>query len=451
MELKTKFSLIGMLLACFLFSQVSAQEVLEFTLEESVQYALENNADAKNALLETFASKASVGEQVAQGLPQINGGFDFTKNVAIPVMFLPNEGPFADPDNPSDVIPIQFGVNYQSGISVTVTQMIFDGSYFVGLKAAKTVRQLSEFDREKTENDVIEDVKKAFYTVLVNHDRMELAEANLARIDSLLQETTALHEEGFAEKIDVSRVKVQYNNMSTELDKINAAFDISKQLLKVQMGLPLAYEMKITQTLRDLNKPEEIKELLENPGYRRVEVDQLQTNWDLVRLDLKNNTAQYLPSLDANFTYQRSGAGQEFNSVWDGANWYTGAFVGVTLSVPIFDGLAKAKRIQQNRIQLQQIENQRVMLDENIEVERYQAKTTLQNNLRTLEVQRENMDLATEVYTISRIKYSEGVGTNLEVVEADSDLKEAEINYYTALYDALIAKVDLEKALGILR
>ncbi|AWW29665.1 TolC family protein [Echinicola strongylocentroti] len=451
MRLTTRFSLFGVLLACLLAGRVSAQEVLEFTLEESVQYALENNADAKNALLETYASKASVGEQVAQGLPQINGSFDFTKNVSIPVMFLPNEGPFADPDNPSDVIPVQFGVNYQSGIAVTVNQMIFDGSYFVGLKAARTYRQLSEFDKEKTENDVIESVKKAFFTVLVNRERQQLAEANLARIDTLLQETTALYEEGFAEKIEVSRVKVQYNNIRTELDKINAATEISKQLLKVQMGLPMEYEIQMTESLRDLNQPQQIQDLLGNPGYRRVEMDQLQTNWELVKLDLKNNTVQYLPSLDANFTYQRNGAGQEFSTVWEGENWFTGAFVGVTLSVPIFDGLAKAKRIQQNRIQLQQIENQLDMLDDNIEVERFQARTNLQNNLKTLDVQRENMELATEVYEISRIKYSEGVGSNLEVVEADSDLVEAEINYYSALYDALISKVDLEKALGILR
>ncbi|GGF51049.1 TolC family protein [Echinicola rosea] len=451
MRLTTRFSLFGVLLVCLLAGRVSAQEVLEFTLEESVQYALENNADAKNALLETYASKASVGEQVAQGLPQINGSFDFTKNVSIPVMFLPNEGPFADPDNPSDVLPVQFGVNYQSGISVTVNQMIFDGSYFVGLKAARTYRQLSEFDKEKTENDVIENVKKAFFTVLVNRERQQLAEANLARIDTLLQETTVLYEEGFAEKIEVSRVKVQYNNIQTELDKINAATEISKQLLKVQMGLPMEYEIQMTESLRDLNQPRQIQELLGNPGYRRVEMDQLQTNWELVKLDLKNNTVQYLPSLNANFTYQRNGAGQEFNTVWDSENWFTGAFVGLTLNVPIFDGLAKAKRIQQNRIQLQQIENQMDMLDDNIEVERFQARTNLQNNLKTLDVQRENMELATEVYEISRIKYSEGVGSNLEVVEADSDLVEAEINYYSALYDALISKVDLEKALGILR
>ncbi len=168
-------------------------------------------------------------------------------------------------------------------------------------------------------------------------------------------------------------------------------------------------------------------------------------------LDLKNNTVQYLPRLDANFTYQRNGAGQSFSSTWEGENWFTGAFVGLSLTVPIFDGLSKSYKIQQNRVQLRQIENQQAFLEDNIEVERFQSKTNLKNSLKALKVQEENMELAREVYEISRIKYAEGVGSNLEVVEADSALKEAETNYYSALYDALIAKVDLEKALGILK
>ncbi|WP_215224716.1 TolC family protein [Echinicola shivajiensis] len=451
MSNKISISLLGAIMTLFLTGKTFAQEVLEFSLDESIQYALENNANSKNALLGTYAAKASVGERIAEGFPQINGSMDFTKNISIPVMFLPNEGPFEDPDNPADVVPVQFGVNYQSGIALRVDQMIFDGSYFVGLKAARTVRELSEYDKEKTENDVIESVKKAYFTVLVNKERKTLVEANKARIDTLLRDTKALYEEGFAEKLDVTRIQVQLNNIETQLDKINASTEISKQLLKIQMGLPLDTEVVISETLQELNRPQEIQGLLNNNGYRRVEVDQLRTNWELTQLDLKNNTVQYLPTLNANLTYQRNGAGQHFNTVWDSNNWYTGAFLGFSLNVPIFDGLAKSKRIQQNRIQLEQIENQMVMLEDNIEVERFQARTTLRNNLKTLEVQRENMELALEVYNITKIKYSEGVGSNLEVVQADSDLKEAETNYYSALYDALIAKVDLEKALGILR
>ncbi|MDN3668147.1 TolC family protein [Echinicola jeungdonensis] len=446
-----RVALLGMFLLGLSPGKAFSQEIVKFTLEESIQYALENNVAAQNALLETYAAEASIGERTAQGLPQINGNFDFTKNLSIPVMFLPNEGPFADPDNPSDVLPVQFGVNYQSGITLTVEQMLFNGSYFVGLKAAKTYRELSEFDRKKTQNDVIVNVKKAYFSVLVNRERLELVEANLARIDTLLRETNALYREGFAEKIDVSRIKVQQNNILTELDRIRAAILVSKELLKIQMGLPKSYELVVTDNLDEMNQPDDIRALINQEGSQRVEIDQLKTNMDLVRLDLKNNHVKYLPQLNANFTYQRNGAGQSFSTTWDGENWFTGSFVGLSLSVPIFDGLSKSHKIQQNRIKLKQLENQRVLLENNIALERFQARTNLRNSLKALEVQEENRELAREVYDIARIKFNEGVGSNLEVVEADADLKEAETNYFGALYDALVAKVDLEKALGILK
>ncbi len=433
------------------FQQTYAQEVLMLTLDESISYALENNVEAKNAQLEIMASNAIIGENLARGLPQIGGTFDFTHNLAIPIIFLPNSGPFADPNVDSDVLPARFGVDFQSSLGVRVDQMIFDGAYFVGLKAAKTLKALTLFDQEKTQNNVIESVKKSYFTVLVNDERRKLVEANMSRIEILLQNTEALFSEGFAEKLDVSRIKVQLNNIKTELAKINAATAISVELLKIQMGIPMSYTIQINEKLDELNTEEELQALLENNGYRRVEMDQLNTNIELVQLDLKNNQVQYMPKLDAFFSYQRSGAALQFANIWDSKNWFTSALVGVNLNIPIFDGFLKSNRIQQNRVQVKQLQNRKINLEENIELEKFQAKSNLRNSLQTLAVQEENRALALEVFEMTQIKYEEGVGSNLEVVEADSALKEAETNYFSALYDALVAKVDLEKALGILR
>src|SRR5690606_7690243 len=124
---------------------------------------------------------------------------------------------------PSDVIPLRFGVANSSNLGVTVSQMIFDGSFFIGLRAAKTYKALTEFDRVKVENDVIESVKKAYFGVLVNAERIKLSESNLSRIDSLLEETTAMQEAGFAEKIDVSRIKVQRNNTYSQYERSKTA------------------------------------------------------------------------------------------------------------------------------------------------------------------------------------------------------------------------------------
>jgi outer membrane protein len=450
MSLFKNLSVVVVLVAT-VFRTASAQEVVQLNLKQALEYALENNVDAKNARLELLVAETTVKEELSKGLPQINGSFNLNYNPAVPILFVPNEPPFGDPSIDSDVIPLRFGVSYQSGLGVTASQMIFDGSFFVGLRASKTLRELTEFDRIKTENDVLLTVKKAYFGVLVNKERIKLAQSNLSRIDSLLEETKAIYEAGLAEKIDVSRIQVQRNNTYTQVERSRTAYEISKQLLKIQMGLPRDYDVLITETLAELNPVDQLNQLLTMEGMPRVEVNQLEKNLELVGLDLRNNTVQYMPKITFNANYQRSGAGNTLNTVYDSRNWFSSSLLGVNMQIPIFDGFLKSSKIQRNRIQQDQLENQRLFLDDNISLEIYQARTSLKNDLNILEVQRENMALAQEVYDISKIKYNEGVGSNLEVVEADAALIESEINYLSALYDGLIAKVDLEKALGILK
>ena len=430
---------------------VAAKQVVTLSLSEAVDYALENNLATKNARLELLISKATIKETFARGLPQINGAYNLDYNPKIPVVFLPNQPPFGDPSNPSDVIPARFGVSYSSGLGVTVSQMIFDGSFFVGLRASITLLELTNKDLKKAEIDVVENVKKAYFGVLVNQQRIRLAGANLSRIDTLLKETTALNEAGFVEKIDVSRVQVQRNNTFTQVQRSQTALEISKQILKLQMGIPIEYEVELVETLQDLSTKEALVQLLGEEGSDRIEIEQVATQITLVGLDLKNNVSQYMPKINFIGNARRSGAGNELDRVFNKSNWFGSSLVGVSMSVPIFDGFSKAARIQKNRVQLTQLENQRSFLKESFNSELYAAKANLRNDLNILEVQEANLQLATEVYQIARIKYKEGIGSNLEVVNADASLIEAEINYLGALYDGLISKINLEKALGVLQ
>jgi outer membrane protein len=445
---KSHFTVLLFFLA---FSATQAQEVAQLTLNESILYAIENNYVTKNARLETLISKATVKETTALGLPQIDGSFNLDYNPKIPVVFLPNEPPFGDPSIPGDVIPARFGVSYSSGLGVTVSQMIFDGSFFIGLRAAKTLTQLTDFDLVKAENDVVENVKKAYFGVLVNQERIRLAESNLSRIDSLLKETKALNEAGFAEKIEVSRIQVQRNNTYSQVERSRTAWEISKELLKIQMGMPLTIDILITETLQELNPREDLIQLLAEEGEHRVELDQLNTQIELQHYDLKYNTSQYMPTIDFNGNIRRSGAGNELNTVFDKVNWFSSSLLGVSMQIPIFDGLAKSARIQKNRYTISQLENQRFYLNDSFKNEIFSAKASLKNDLNILDVQQENLELAQEVFDIAKIKYQEGIGSNLEVIDADGALTEAEINYLAALYDGLISKVNLEKALGLLK
>jgi outer membrane protein TolC len=181
----------------------------------------------------------------------------------------------------------------------------------------------------------------------------------------------------------------------------------------------------------------------------RIEFSLLQTNLDLVNLDIKNTQVRYLPKIDLYGRYGAStGAASLSDLVGFGDNWFGLGVVGVRLNVPIFDGLRKSRQIQQKKLQAQQIEYSQDQLQKNIDVQIQQANTTLKKSVDNMLAQKENMDLAENVYQVAKIKYEEGVGSNIEVINADASFKEAQTNYHSSLYNALVAKVDLDKAYG---
>jgi outer membrane protein TolC len=217
------------------------------------------------------------------------------------------------------------------------------------------------------------------------------------------------------------------------------------------MGMPLTQPLVLSETIEDIDLG-----LLDydtrNFSYQdRIEVDQLEVGRELAALGLKNNKAKYLPSIDA---FATLGANTATNTRSEVTNfedrWLNYGYFGIQLNLPIFDGLRKSYLVQQNRIQLSQIDNNMRHLKQTIDLEQQQAKIDFENSLENLRAQEMNMELALEVYNVTKIKYQEGIGSNLEVVDAEGSYEEAQNNYFNALYDVLIAKVDMEKALGIL-
>ena len=330
--------------------------------------------------------------------------------------------------------------------------MIFDGSYFVGTKTRpRPSKKLSEKDYIKSRQDVTEQITKAYYTVLVTQVALDLIDNNYQRLDTLLTETTLMYENGFAEKIDVNRIQVEFNNTETQKTRASRNLEQAYNILKFQMGMPLSQSIELAETIEDIDF-NVVEYNLADFTYRdRIEVSQLEVTRALAELDLKNNKVKYLPSVDAFANLGALTATNTRGEVTDfGDNWLDYGYFGFRLNLPIFDGLRKSYLIQQNRIQLAQIDNDMRYLKYSIDLEQEQAKRDFANSLENLRAQEENMQLALEVYQTTNIKYQEGIGSNLEVVDAETSYKDAQSNYFNALYDVLIAKVDMEKALGIL-
>jgi outer membrane protein len=436
----------------FLFlgtSYAQSQEAKQFSLKASIDYAMQNRASLHAARNEEQIAKAKVGEIRAIGLPQINGTLDIGNNFVQQQSFIP--AIIADKDaDPNAFIPVTFTPAYTGNAMLTANQLLFDGSYLIGLKAAKTFTELSRKSTTQSEIEVAEQVSKAYYGVLVNRERMELLDQNITRLNELLNQTKVMFDNGVAEKLDVDRLKVSSNNLKVEKQKAERLMDLSESLLKFQMGIDQKQPIILTDKLEQV---EVTTKVIDQAGFNysnRIEYSILETQRDLAELDIRNKQSGYLPKLLLNARYGYNAANNNFDPITRPKNWLEYGYVGGQLQIPIFDGLRKHYQIQQAKLTLENTKYGFETLRNSIDLQVDQASTELTNALDVLDSQKENLELAEEIARVAKIKFQEGVGTNLEVVTAETELRQAQTNYYAAIYDALIAKVNLEKATGTL-
>jgi outer membrane protein len=449
-----------------------------FTLDQCITYALENTVNIKNARVDEEIALAKVRETRGIGLPQVDASVGLTHNQKLPRFFATygTAQGFAGVDddgnpnldipglNTSDIVASQNFFQLKSGgtAGLTINQILFNSSYLVGLKAASTYKELSSKATEQTSIQIIENVMKAYYGVLVNNERITLFDNNIARVDSLLRTTRALNQNGFAEAIDVDRTQVTLNNLKSERLRFVNLQNLSMVLLKYQMNYPMEQALSVSGDLSELRVNERLfEEYQEGWDYKnRIEYKMLDTERRLLELDVKYRYSGSLPNLAAfanlGYTTQSPDIGGVFktNSSFkdDGFvgpdKWYSYSTFGLSLNIPIFSGLQRTYQIQQAKLELLKNQNNFTSLKQTIDLSIQQNTITYKNALETLKSQDENMDLADKVARVTKIKYEQGVGSNIEVVDAESSLRESQVNYYNALFDAIISKIDLDKAFG---
>jgi outer membrane protein len=448
---KTKILFFVTALTIVTVNKTSAQDqqasTYSFTLEQAIDYAVQNQPALLNAAIDQQIAQKRVNELKGVGLPQISGSVDAKKFIRVPTVVIPAIA-FGGPEGV--ISTAQFGLEYEASAGLSASQLVLDGSYIVGLKASKTYVELSRKNYQQSKIETALQVSKAYYNVLVNAERMDLLNANVERIKKLRDDTKAFYDNGFVEKIDFDRIDITYNNIVTEKQKTEKLLELGKLLLKYQMGMDMNANLALTDDLKNIKFDESLPADQQTDYTKRIEYSALQTTQRLQELDLKKNQYQYLPSLVLYGGLSTHAYRFEFDFFDSDKKWYPTAVVGATLSIPIFDGFQKNSRIQQAKLNLKKIENSFKSLEQGIALETSTAKVNLQNSISSLETQRKNRELAEEVTRVSKIKYDQGVGSNLEVTTAETSLKEAETNYYSALFDALVAKIDYHKATGAL-
>ncbi len=442
------------------YTQTKDTAKYAFTLQQAIDYALKNQYSMKNASLDEAIANAKVGETRGIGLPQIGGSIQYTNNDPLRAMFFSTGGGFFAPGSPFAgllppgipansivAIPNIFQLPVGADAGATISQMIFNSSYIVGLQAAKTYRELSSRATEQTKIQITEAVTKAYYMVLVSQERLELFNDNVARLDSSLNQTKTMYHQGTVEKTDVDRLQVTYNTIFSTRENFKNLLTLSNVLLKYQMSMTLSTDLSLTEKIADLKvDPAAVNQQMNYSN--RIEYSLLQTQKRLNELNLRNNRLSFLPNLSAFANVGEFTQNTKTSGITDPKLWYDYGLFGVTMNVPIFDGFQKSYRVQQNKLALQKSQNDLSNLELSIDVQIKTAEITLANSLTTLEAQNKNMGLASEVARSTKAKYGAGVGSSLEVNTAENALVDAQTSYFGALYDALVAKVDYQKAIG---
>jgi len=293
-------------------------------------------------------------------------------------------------------------------------------------------------------------VQKAYYTVLNTKKRIELVDINISRLTSLLKQTQKLFENGFVEKLDVDRIRVSYNNLKSEKIKADRLYQLSKEVFNFQIGLPVGTEIQLVGELTEDLVSSFIYSLEDFDYSKRIEYSILQTDKNLKFYDLKNNRSQYLPQVYANYNYGYNTSSSDYNVFFDSNRWKSFGTLGFKIIVPIFDGFLKRSKINQSKYKIEQVENQMLFLERSINLQVNQSILRYENTKETIYVSKQNLDLAEDVYRATELKFKEGVGSNLELIDSNNSLKIAQNQYYNSLYESVIASIEIKKTLGTL-
>ncbi|SHM00295.1 TolC family protein [Mucilaginibacter sp. OK098] len=415
-----------------------------FSIQDCINYAYVHQDSIVNAALDVKSAEYKVKETTGIGLPQIKGTASFQDYLKIPTTLLPGQF-FGAPAG--TFIPVQFGVKYQSSLGINADQILFDGSYLVGLKASRTYKELSIKSHVRSQIEVNVSVTKAYYQVLVSNEQLRLINANLAQLKQQMDETVQQNKQGVVEKIDVDRITVQYNNLVTDRENTIRSLALNYQVLKFQMGMPIENPLSLRDKLDDI-KLDDIAGLSGDTSFyhSRIEYSLAETGIALKQLDLKRQKSQYLPTLKLNASYTSSYQNNNFGNLYKMS--FPSSYVGLTLDVPIFNGFQRLNQVKQSQIAVLKSQNDLENAKNGLKLQASQANVNYINGLQSLNNQKRNMNLAEEVLRVSKIKYQQGVGSSIEVTQAQTSLEDADNKYIQGLYDALISKVDLDKAYG---
>jgi outer membrane protein TolC len=417
-----------------------------YSLKQCIEYAKKNNSNIKIALLDSDISGKMVTEQIGTGLPQIDITGSFDDKLKITTQILPGELM----GKPGTFIPVQMGTKYNFSAGISLTQKIFDPSFWVGLKAAKISRTMSEQNIQKTDEQTMYDITSAYYKAAIIKKQLDNMEKILAASGHTLKSSELKYQNGLVKKIVVDKIKVSYNATNSQVQQTELSYKQALNNLKFYMGMPVGNEIVLQAAL-----PDSVAAAVEsgdniNFVENRVDYQIQKTNIELYEADKQNNISAYLPTLSFYANYNFQAMRTEFDFFKSGRDWYNNSAIGLELKIPVFSGFKRYSKVEQSQLNIEKATENLKLTGQLIKVELSNYYIQFQNAIDNIQTERENLILAESVYQNTQLEFTQGTGSSLDLVQTESSLRETQNNYYNKLLTLYIAKLDLEKSQGTL-
>jgi len=444
--------IIGLIAMAGAFPLALSAQPKPLTLQECLQLALANNQNIAVSRYEEQIGEQQIRQTRARALPQVNASGNFTDNYKLQVLVLPANA--FGPGTPAQVITA--GQPYTTGLAADATQTLFDPSVFTALKAAKSGREYYKANTRQTEEDVINQTAQAYYRILASREQIRVQDSNISKLNRIIRATEGQYAVGLARKIDLDRIKVNLTNAQTQrTQQLNQVATQTNQL-KVLVGIPIENDITpVDVSLREIeSQASEYVPLDAFSVNNRTEIQVLDAQIRLTDLQTKSIKAEAYPRLSAFGNYGTNGTSSNFGDYFKARGedfWYNTGSFGVRLNVPLFDGFARNSRAKQSAIQSLELQKRKEATVLSLNAGFQNARYQMANSISSIRAQKENVQLAEEVYNSSQVNYNLGLATLTDLLDAQTSFIQAQNSYTQALLDYKISELETIRSQGNLR
>jgi outer membrane protein TolC len=426
------------------FSQEIPQAL---SLQEAIDFALENNRTAKNAQRDIEAAKQQKWETIASGLPQISASVEYNHWLKQQVSLIPAEF-FGG--NPGEFAEVAFGTKQTMNATATLNQKLFDGSYLVGLQSAKVFLEISKNAKEKTDLEVRKAVINAYGNVLLAEESVTIFERNVAVLEKNLDETTKIYENGLAEEESVEQLQITLSGIKSNLSNTQRLKTLAYKMLNITLGVDLDSNIQLSDNLNSLTSQNMVLSLLDADGDIEQTIDYKIALNDKVskELLLKLEKSKALPTLNAFINGGYSGNNDKFQFLKNSQEWFGSSLVGVSMNIPIFSSGMRTAATKRAQINLEKAKEDLTETEQKLKLQVETAKSEYKFAIEDYHNKEDNLGLAERIEKKNQVKFFEGISSSFDLRQAQTQLYTSQQELLSAMLNVINKKANLETVLN---